>query len=411
MKDKVLYITYDGLTDPLGQSQVLPYIMRLALRSYRFTLLSFEKPEHTDLNNTYGILRDEYHIGWHSISYTKKPPVISTMWDIYRMKRLALKLHRQHSFALVHCRSYIAAFAGLYLKRKFGVRFIFDMRGFWADERIEGGIWNKSNPLFFAVYRYFKRKEKEYLLAADYTITLSEKAKDEIHRRPGLENIPIKVIPCCTDTGLFNRERLTPEGIEVTRTQLGLDRKNFVITYLGAIGTWYMLDEMLDFFRLLLQKKPEARFLFITPEPASSILKAAAAKGLAPENIITVKAKRHEVPYLLSLTDLGIYFIRPTYSKIASSPTKLAELLSMGIPVITNKGVGDSDRILEASGCGLLVKDFSERAYTSVISGIDGILKTDREHIRKTALEHFSLEMGTDRYAEVYQSLTGDHSQ
>ena len=42
---KVLYITYDGMTDPLGQSQVLPYLVGLSEKGYKFTILSFEKKE------------------------------------------------------------------------------------------------------------------------------------------------------------------------------------------------------------------------------------------------------------------------------------------------------------------------------------------------------------------------------
>jgi hypothetical protein len=42
---KILYITYDGLTDPLGQSQILPYLKGLSQYGYRFTILSFEKKD------------------------------------------------------------------------------------------------------------------------------------------------------------------------------------------------------------------------------------------------------------------------------------------------------------------------------------------------------------------------------
>ena len=41
---KVLYISYDGMLEPLGQSQVLAYQERLAANA-SLHLLSFEKPE------------------------------------------------------------------------------------------------------------------------------------------------------------------------------------------------------------------------------------------------------------------------------------------------------------------------------------------------------------------------------
>ena len=44
MTKNVLYLSYDGMTDPLGQSQVLPYIIGLSKKGYKFHLVSFEKP-------------------------------------------------------------------------------------------------------------------------------------------------------------------------------------------------------------------------------------------------------------------------------------------------------------------------------------------------------------------------------
>ena len=43
MEKQILYISYDGITDPLGQSQILPYIIGLT-KNYKFHIISFEKP-------------------------------------------------------------------------------------------------------------------------------------------------------------------------------------------------------------------------------------------------------------------------------------------------------------------------------------------------------------------------------
>ena len=42
MSNKNLFITYDGLLDPLGQSQILPYLKIIA-KEYPINVLSFEK--------------------------------------------------------------------------------------------------------------------------------------------------------------------------------------------------------------------------------------------------------------------------------------------------------------------------------------------------------------------------------
>jgi glycosyltransferase involved in cell wall biosynthesis len=405
----ILYVSYDGMTDPLGQSQVLPYLFRLSMQGFRFTILSCEKEDNYRRHGeNIAYLLKEHSIDWIPVPYTKKPAVLSTVWDIRKLKKLALSSHEEKSFEIVHCRSYIAAFAGIYLKKKAGCRFLFDMRGFWPDERVEGGLWNQRNPVYNVIYRYFRKKERDFLSAADYTVCLTEKAKTNIMSRANLspaKPLRVEVIPCCADTGHFKREGISFEQVELHRNRLKIHRNDFVLAYLGAIGTWYMLPEMLAFFRLLMLKKPEARFLFITPEPKSTIFREAGRQGIPENRIIVTHATREELPAVLSLADLGIYFIRPSYSKQASSPTKLGELMSMGIPVISNRGVGDTENIIQHSHAGILISGFSDAGYQEVTNNLEDLLKVDRQRIRKAAEEHFSLEMGVEKYAGVYSQL------
>src|SRR5258708_18290618 len=202
---KILYLTYDGLTDPLGQSQVLPYVKGLASEGYRFTILSFEKKDRFKKEReTIRKLTEESGIEWVPLPFTSKPRYLSKFYDALRMKNKAFELQRKYSFDMVHCRSYIAADVGLRLKRKFGIKFFFDMRGFWADEK-KDGTWNMNNPIFKKIYRYYKNKEAQYLDHADYIILLTEAGKEEIMKWPAYnKNVPSQVIPCCTDKDHFS---------------------------------------------------------------------------------------------------------------------------------------------------------------------------------------------------------------
>ncbi|MGB0932457.1 MAG: hypothetical protein ACPGVB_16865, partial [Chitinophagales bacterium] len=140
---KVLYISYDGMTDPLGQSQVIPYIVGLQRKGHQFTLLSCEKKERFEKFGTeIRSYLEAHHIDWQPIFYTASPPILAKYWDIYQLRRKAKQLHQQQHFDQTHCRSYVSAEIGLYLKRQFGVKFLFDMRGFWVDERVDGGLWD-----------------------------------------------------------------------------------------------------------------------------------------------------------------------------------------------------------------------------------------------------------------------------
>ena len=193
MPINILYLSYDGMTDPLGQSQVLPYLVGLTSKGFRFHIISFEKEDRfSKYREEIQAICDQNGIIWHPISYTKKPPLLSTLWDVSRMRNKAFELHRVFNFSLIHCRSYLSALVGQKMQRKWGTKFLFDMRGFWADERIDGNIWSLNNPVFKLVYNFFKRKEKEFFLESDYVVSLTYNGKNEIISWQGFEQLKNK---------------------------------------------------------------------------------------------------------------------------------------------------------------------------------------------------------------------------
>jgi glycosyltransferase involved in cell wall biosynthesis len=407
MSDKrILYLSYDGMTDPLGQSQVLPYLNGLGEHGYQFTLLSCEKPERFahHRERLKSITRDA-GIEWHPLPYTKRPPILSTMADLRRMRRLAVKLHRQQPFDAVHCRGHVTSLLGLFLKKQFRIKFLFDNRGFWADEKVDASAWDLKNPLYNTVYRYFKKKEQEMIEQCDEMVCLTHAGKADMlrwkHVKAQADNIT--VIPCCADTALFSPESGTATAAKF-RAELGLMEGTPLLAYLGSIGTWYMLDEMLDFFLAYRKFFPGAQFLFITQDEHERIRNMAAAKGLPPEAIIIRPGLRSEVPGLLSLAQHSLFFIRPTYSKISSSPTKQGEIMAMGIPVVCNAGVGDSDHIITEHKSGVLVRRFDAGDYERAVQELTDTF-FDPVAIRQGAEKVFSLSSGVASYLSVYKRL------
>lgn len=424
MRMRVLYISYDGMTDPLGQSQVLPYLRGIADEGFEIHLISFEKPEAFGKERQLiESLCEQSGITWYPLQYTKNPPVLSSIYDYRMMVKKAKELHHKYRFNLVHCRSYLPGMAGMTLKQseresvsagqresEIGnrIKFLFDIRGFWADERVEGKLWNLRNPLFKIIYRYFKKKEKLMFKAADGIISLTRKAVPVILKTGELkaEEKPIMVIPCCVDTVLFNPENISAETKKNIRYKTGIADDAFVLTYLGGIGTWYKAEEMFDFFKRLLIRFPNAVFLLITKEPAASLYSIAENKNIPPDKIKIQPSARKNIPAYLSVADASIYFIMDSFSKQASSPTKQAEVMSMGIPLICNPGVGDSSDILIEGKSGYICNGYNISDYDKTISEFEyPVSENFRMHIRSEALHHFSLSDGIAKYLEMYRKL------
>ena len=400
---RVLYITYDGLTDPLGRSQVLPYLIGLSRRGHRIDILSCEKPERMATEGT--LIRElvaNAGIGWRPLKYHKRPPILSSALDAVGLAREAIALQRRNRYDLVHCRSYIPARAGLALKRRFGVRFLFDMRGFWPDEKVEGDNWNLANPIYDSVYRYFKRLESQLLSCADHIVSLTGAGKDQLLTRPELagSGTPITVIPCCVDFSHF--QLASADMRQAARNRLGLRSDQQVLAYLGSLGSWYMLDEMLGFFRVYSSRAEHARFLFVTQEDPRAIQEAATRLGVDPAQLMIRPAAREEVPLLMAAADLGIFFIKPVFSKTASSPTKMGEMLALGLPIVTNAGIGDVQAMVEDMGCGVVVSNFGDENFMHAIDVLQ-TLEGSNEERRRRALGWFDLNVGIDRYDAVYR--------
>ena len=408
MGKHILFISYDGMTDPLGQSQVIPYLAGLCKFGYTFTILSCDKQDRYARDKDYVLnMLAGLPITWVSIPYHKKPPVLSSWYDYRMLRKTAVSLHARTPFDLVHTRVGIPALVGYWLKNHLGIKFLNDIRGFWADERVDGGMWNIKNPVYKLVYKFFKRKEDQFITTADANTCLTFAARNEIHKWSAIpkQPIPIEVIPCCADMDLFDPNNIDLRTQEQFRTELGIEPGDLVISYLGSIGGWYLTDEMMRFCKLLGDQLPAAKFLFISPHLHDVIEAAAAKHGLSANKLVVKHGKRHEVPALLSLSQFSIFFIKSCYSKISSSPTKHGEIMAMGIPVITNSGVGDVAQIVRRFKAGYVVSDFSEQAFAKVVDEIKAGIQFDAASIRKGAGEFYSLDNAVRGYCKVYEEI------
>jgi len=408
----VLYLTYDGLTDPLGQSQIITYLNGLQLQGHSIHIISFEK--HIAFKKYGNAIQSQLlrtGITWTPLTYTKNPPVLSTLIDLQRLINASEKYIKANSVQLIHCRSYITSLIGLKLKRKFSIPFLFDMRGLWADERIDGHIWNLKNPLYKMIYSFFKKKELAFLKESDAIISLTHAAKIELDRINAGSTKKTFVIPCCVDTDLFNTSKINQSDVEKWKVQLSLNDQNKYLVYVGSIGTWYLLKEMLLFFKALHKQASEYRFLFITTEDSKMIFNEADRLGIAHQLLLITSSGRSELPALLHLCHFSIFFIKPAYSKIASSPTKQAELLSMGIPVVCNDGIGDSSIIVERFRSGIVLKNLTENDFDTGVNELLNYKSVAVHEMHLHAENEFSLSKGVLLYNQVYSFIAkGGHS-
>jgi glycosyltransferase involved in cell wall biosynthesis len=394
---RVLYISYDGVLEPLGQSQVIAYLEVLA-RENAIHLISFEKTRDARDTRRMKPMRQRLEvagISWTPLAYHKTPTVPATAWDITVGTVTAACIAVRSQAQIVHARSYVPALMAAGVKWLTGARFLFDMRGFWADERVDGGLWRKDGQL----YRIVKSLEKHFLLAADCVVTLTHASKREINRFEYLQNrMPaVVVIPTCANLNYFRQQPADPN-------------RPFTFGYVGSVGTWYLFDETLRVFKAIQQRRPDARLLIVNRNEHEKIRTAANKAGIETARLELVAAEHREIPALISRMHVGAAIIKPCYSKIASAPTKLAEYLGCGVPCVGNRGVGDVEEILEGNHVGVALDGFSaddmNAAATRILALADDAATP--AHCTETARRLFSLKIGVELYRSIYKDLLGE---
>lgn len=402
----VLFLSTDGLTDQLGQSQILPYLVGLSEKGHKITIISLEKSDRKQEIESTKKYVAEKNINWFPLTYHNKPPIISTLSDLRAMHRLARRIVKEQKIEIAHCRSYLAALIGLKLKNKLSTKLLFDTRGFWIDERIEGKIWNAKNPIYASIIHWLRIQEKRLFKNADAVVMLTEASKKYLRNHPDLNPATslLEVIPCCTDEKVFTPVAQDNPERKAIATQFNISTRDMIIVYHGSLGTWYKLDELVDFFVVLNKKFPNARLLVVTRDTTDSLQTKWKSTGLPSEKLITFSATRAQMPVVLSLAQLAVFFIKPSFSKMASSPTKLGELCFMHVPFVTNSGVGDVNELVSQTSTGLAVDEFTQQAYEKTVERIDTNFLSALPN--EALLNYFSLQRGVEKYHALYRTLT-----
>ncbi|MDQ6788698.1 MAG: glycosyltransferase family 4 protein, partial [Acidobacteriota bacterium] len=411
-----LHLCYFGMREPLVQTQVIPYLLEILKDDIKVTLLTFE-PNFRDEWTPRQIEAERKNlaakgIDWYCLPYHKTPSVPATLWDIFCGARFAYKMIRREKVDVLHTRSHVPALMAAIAKRLSSrkVKFIFDIRGFFPEEYVDAGNWKKNGLLFRAV----KRVEKWLLREADGFVVLTEKARRILF--PESENNgfdkrqrPVEVIPCCVDLKRFEQVN-DASSRDAIRRELNVPNR-FVIAYVGSLGTWYLADEMADFLATAKETDASVFALILTQSDANLFRERLLEKGFGESDFYIAKVSPSQLPQSLNASDAALSFIKPCYSKLSSSPTKIAEYLACGLPIVTNGGVGDVDDFILTDNVGVVINDFSRDSYFAGFNKIKELMnnKDLTERCRKSAENRFDLvKVGGAKYRNLYRKLLKD---
>ena len=406
-----LYVSYFGLREPLVQRQVVPYLTELRQDLAGVWLLTFESAHPAQWGSAHRSVllaalarRGVY---WSHLQYHKRPTVPATAVDVLLGALRITQLVRRHRIDIVHCRGHVPMAMGALAKKMRRVSLVFDIRGFMPEEYVDAGVWRPGGFLF----RLTKRVERQLFAAADAFVVLTERARHHLfadQRDADEWGRPLAVIPCCVDL----RDFVAPDSVIVARAKasLGLEGRR-VYVYAGQLGGWYLDRTLVSFLARAKTRHRSAFAMILTPSPAARLKGQLVAQGFDDTSLLVRSIGPEQMPAYLLAGDVGLSFIKPCFSKISSSPTKIGEYLAAGLPVVSTAGIGDVDALLSANRAGWLLDGFDDKAFDEALSGIDALLEDAalRTRLHVVAKQELDLQsVGGPLYRGLYARLTGE---
>ena len=146
------------------------------------------------------------NIIWKYNNFSENYGRIGKIYDLIKMFFFSLYSILARNIQIVHCRSHVPAIVGLFLKKLFNIKLVFDFRGLWIEERFDYNIWNKKNIFHKFYYRIFKKLESKILNNSDYIVCLTKSVKPYL-KKLLYKKVPIDVIPCCADYNFFKKKK------------------------------------------------------------------------------------------------------------------------------------------------------------------------------------------------------------
>jgi glycosyltransferase involved in cell wall biosynthesis len=389
LRKSISYFSYDGILEPLGNSQVLNYLVLLS-KNYKITLFTFEKS--IDLKNTARLNLTKKICIENSIEWKYSVFNVGSIKSFFNPFKYCFFIFSNYFILsrIIHARSFIpSVVAYLISKFKIKTKFIYDMRGYWIEEKVDVGKINSRS----VIYMILSKLDKKIIKNASHIVTLSQVSNNYIKQKFNKKPEQITTIYTCTDLNKFKLEKKFNSKI--------------CFGYVGTTIGWYQFEETLDFIKLALDKIPNSFFKIITRDNKEELISRISQKDIDLNKIIINASTFENIQNEYADIDIAVFFIKKSFSKTASMPTKFGEFLASGISCIVNSEIGDMSTIIQNNPkCGFIINNFNSKEYKNLINELPIInLHKNALECRYVAENYFSLEKGAIAYSLIYESL------
>ena len=333
----MLYITLDDGYSSVYQSQVIDVCTYLSKNfDTRIRLIAFFSPR------VYFANRKKIKKVYKRSIILPLFPLQKWKWNLFPL--LLINFFLRHKTAI--CRNPFATNLGVKMKRFHLLRnVVYDGRGATYAE------WNEYDVTpNEALRNAVKPSERVAILESDFRIAVSQKLVNYWKKEFGYSENRQVVIPT-TLLSNFAHSDFTDERIREVRAEFGFEEKDVILVYSGSSAGWQSFRLVTEFIATQIQKNPRVKILFLTKE--DEFVKNLKAKF--PTKVFVKWVDHYFINLYLSVGDYGILIREQSLTNSVASPTKFAEYLALGLPVLTSENLGDYSDFVVHHRCGWLV--------------------------------------------------------
>lgn len=381
-KNGMIYLTFNDSPGGVFDSQVVDVIEFLSSQfQVRIKLVAFISIRNflTDRRKIRQKCKD-------AIVLPMVPFLKNWKWNFFPLFLVCLLLRPK---AIIG-RGVFAAYLGMMLKR-IGLcpKVCFDGRGAYTAE------WEEYLAAeSFAIKNYMHIIERSVITCADFRIAVSHKLVDYWRERFGYQQDKHVVIPCTVEQGFLSRE-IEAEEARLSRKKLGLGENDLVLVYSGSAAGWQSFPILQGLLKGYLAEDIKHKVLFFLSEEQNVLN----LRAEFPEQVVISQVPHKEILPLLAAGDYALLIREGSVTNHVASPTKFAEYLAAGLPVIISEGIGDLSVFVNEHDCGLIVRD------AIPTEKLASIVNEKKQKMRNLAQKYFSKQAFKNEYSQILKAL------
>jgi len=366
MNFDVSYLSIDSVQEGVGSSQIQSLLFQLAKSDLRLNLVTFEKnTPSTDVVEQFKA---------RGIRWTPLPfegfGALSGMKRVYRLLKVVPESK------VLHCRSDLPSLAGLLADNG---SVLWDVRSLWREQR------KRMNPRQVNSIVNLSLRQIENYVAT---------------RALGMNTLTSAVVPILKERykSLPNFQTVIPTSVDLERFKpIPFPKGRIRMLISGNLNQNYditLLNELILAFKTQVELE-----VVWASDVAASIQE--------PMYDIKISVKHDEMPDLIASCHFGVALLQKSEkeSLAAAMPTKIAEFLAVGRPVIVTSEVGDFDQMFYERTAGLTLP--SDGILILVIEEMIQLLSNPKtgSMCRDLAEKYFNLATSATKYIELYSKL------